>query len=249
VTAVALRVLLVDDERPARERLRRLLGAHDDVEVIGEAQDGEQAAEQIARLEPDLVLLDIEMPGCNGMEVAASLPAPRPSVIFCTAFDEYAVDAFELHAVDYLLKPVSRARLARALERVRGLPGGRPDGSIDRAGAAAGRYPRRFLARRSSRYRVVPCEEVLFFASEGGLTRLQSEGGHYWMQPTLTELEQRLDPSDYFRVSRAAIIRLDAVREVLPRGGGNGEVELRDGTRLEVSRRRLKSLVERLGLG
>src|SRR3954454_19807948 len=120
-----MRALLVDDEAPARERLRRLLGEVPDVEIAGEAEDGERAMAEIARLAPDVVFLDIQMPGCTGMEVAASLPSPRPHIVFCTAFDEYAVDAFELSAVDYLLKPVNRARLARALDRVRG--GQRPD--------------------------------------------------------------------------------------------------------------------------
>ena len=106
-----IRALLVDDEEPARERLRRLLTELGGVEIGGEAEDGEQAMEQIAALRPDLVFLDIQMPGCTGMEVAASLAAPRPRIIFCTAFDQYAVDAFELNAVDYLLKPVNRARL------------------------------------------------------------------------------------------------------------------------------------------
>src|SRR5687767_12208366 len=103
----SIRALIVDDEDPARERLRRLLGEVRDVEIVGEAQDGEQAIDQIARLSPSAVFLDIQMPGCSGLEVAASLPSPRPHIIFCTAFDQYAVDAFELNAVDYLLKPVN----------------------------------------------------------------------------------------------------------------------------------------------
>ncbi len=116
-----MRTLLVDDEQPARDRLRQLLAASDDVEIVGEAEDGVQALERIQELTPDLVMLDIQMPGCSGLEVAASLGRPRPAIVFCTAFDQYAVDAFELHAVDYLLKPVNRARLAggarpRALE-------------------------------------------------------------------------------------------------------------------------------------
>src|SRR5687768_15501931 len=114
-----IRTLLVDDEQPARERLKQLLAAHPDVEVVGEADDGVQAIERIAELTPDLVLLDIQMPGASGLDVAGSLGHPRPAVIFCTAFDQYAVDAFELSALDYLLKPVNRARLAAALERVR----------------------------------------------------------------------------------------------------------------------------------
>ncbi len=114
-----IRTVIVDDEAPARDRLRQMLGAIGDVHVVGEAQDGEQALKQISGLRPDLVFLDIQMPGRSGLEVAATLPAPRPRIIFCTAFDQYAVHAFELHALDYLLKPVNRARLAAAVERVR----------------------------------------------------------------------------------------------------------------------------------
>ena len=114
-----IRALIIDDEQAARDRLRQLLSAISDIEIIGEAEDGEEAIAKIGEMEPDLVFLDIQMPGCSGLEVAASLVAPRPSIIFCTAYDEYAVDAFELHAVDYLLKPVNRARLEHAIQRVR----------------------------------------------------------------------------------------------------------------------------------
>src|SRR5688572_27031843 len=137
-----IRTLLIDDEQPARERLKQLLAAHPDVEVVGEAGDGIEAAEQIAELTPDLVMLDIQMPGASGLDVAASLGQPRPAVIFCTAFDQYAVDAFELSAIDYLLKPVNRARLASALDRVRaaGQPRAR-DRAMDELTQAKGLSP------------------------------------------------------------------------------------------------------------
>lgn len=241
-----MKVLIAEDEQPARERLRQLFRAHPDLEVVGEAQDGEEALQKIVELKPDLVFLDIQMPGCTGLEVAASLPSPGPRIIFCTAYDQYAIDAFELHAVDYLLKPVSRARLAQALERARQAVPGEVSAllqALTRAGKAA---PSRFLARRGARFRVVPQEEVLFFSSQEGLTRLCATGGEYWMQPSLTELEERLDPASFCRLSRSAIVNLDAVREVIPLVGGYGQVVLKEGRRLEVSRRRLKELMERL---
>ena len=154
-----IRTLVIDDEQPARERLKQLLTAHADVEVVGEADDGVEAAEKIAELSPDLVLLDIQMPGASGLDVAASLGRPRPAVIFCTAFDQYAVDAFELSALDYLLKPVNRARLAAALDRVRAAtPADRPR-SRDRAADAGERHgadavprqARQSLSRRAGR--------------------------------------------------------------------------------------------------
>lgn len=240
----ALRALVVDDEQPARERLCRLLKPFDNVEVIGQAEDGEMAIEKIEELQPDVVFLDIQMPGCSGIEVAASLRSPRPRIIFCTAYDEYAVEAFEVHAVDYLLKPIHRARLEKALGRVAS-DDDAPD-SIELATRASSSYPTRFLARRSSRYCVVSGEDVLYFASDGGQTRLQAGDRHYWMQPTLLELGCRLDPQHYFQVSRNAIVNMDAVREVLPLSGGQAEVKLRDGTTLEVSRRRYRDLITRL---
>jgi two-component system LytT family response regulator len=174
--------------------------------------------------------------------------APRPSIIFCTAYDEYAVDAFELHAVDYLLKPVNRTRLEHSIQRVR--PGNdsvpQIDSAIDSATAAAGAYPSRFLGKRKMRFFVVPGADVLTFESDGGQTKLRTGQHHFWMQPTLTDLEQRLDPKGYVRISRAAIIRLDQIREVVPQPGGYGEVKLSDGSTLEVSRRRFKELMQRL---
>ena len=239
-----IRALLVDDEQPARERLRQLLAAHADLEIVGEAEDGEQAIEKILELRPELVFLDIQMPGCSGLEVAASLPNPCPRIIFCTAFDEYAVDAFELQAIDYLLKPVSRARLDKSLGRVRESPVSDPTKALARGKQK--NYPTRFLAKRSSRFWVIPSADILFFSSEEGLTKLQTEKLHYWMQPTLTDLETRLDPSRFFRISRAVIVNLDAVREILPLGGGQGEVRLTTDLHLEVSRRRFKPLWDRL---
>jgi DNA-binding LytR/AlgR family response regulator len=238
-----IRALIVDDEEPARERLRRLLDEVEDVEVVGEAEDGERAMEQIAAVEPTVMFLDIQMPGCSGLEVAASLPVPAPHVVFCTAFDQYAIDAFELNAVDYLLKPVTRARLGKALDRVR--KGVTDSGEVQRALSSTGPATR-FLARKGATYRVVAAREILCFVSEGGLTKLHADQ-HYWMPPTLNDLELRLDPAQFFRISRAAIVNLDAVSEVVPTIGGQGEVRLRDGSRLEVSRRRFKELTERLG--
>jgi two-component system LytT family response regulator len=241
-----MRVLLVDDEQAARDRLRQLLQPFDDVEVVGEAEDGEQALEAVLSLRPDLVFLDIQMPGCNGLEVAASLPSPRPHIVFCTAYDEYAVDAFELHAVDYLLKPVNRARLAKSIERLRSSASPARTSGIDDAGRAAGRWPTRFLARRRNSFCVVPADEVLMFVSEGGQTKLQTDEYHGWMQPTLADLESRLDPEEYFRVSRSTIVKLNRIREVHPLTGGYGEVTLTNGAKLEVSRRRFKDLLARL---
>lgn len=242
-----IRVLIVDDEAPTRVRLRQLLAAHPDVEVAGEAETGLQAMEMAVGLHPDVVLLDIQMPGCSGLDVAACLPKPRPHMVFCTAFDQYAVEAFELHAVDYLLKPIGRARLAQSLDRIRALAGrAAQEEALDRAIQHRPAAPARFLVRSGAHYLVVGEPRVLYFGTEGSLTRLVADNGQYWMDPSLNELEQRLDPARFFRISRAALINLNAVTEVVPVSGGSGEVVLKNGHRLEVSRRRYRDLLDAL---
>lgn len=242
-----IRTLLIDDEQPARERLKQLLGAHTDVEVVGEAEDGVEAVEKIAALTPDLVLVDIQMPGASGLDVAASLGQPRPAVIFCTAFDQYAVEAFELSATDYLLKPVNRARLAAALDRVRAAtaPRGR-DRALDQLTQAKGGSPTRFLARRGARFRVVPIQDVVAFTFVEGVTHVITLSEQLTMQPTLAALARRLDAGTFFQVSRSAIIRLDAVRDAKPFADGTGEITLASGTTMTVARRRWRALIEKL---
>ncbi|MCX6629661.1 MAG: response regulator [Candidatus Solibacter sp.] len=241
-----MRVLIVDDEAPARARLRQMLTAHADLEIAGEAETGVQAMEMAVALRPDLLLLDIQMPGSSGIDVAACLPEPRPHVIFCTAYDQHAVDAFELHAVDYLLKPISRARLAQALDRVRARAVEGGERGLDQAIRGGSAAPARFLVQNAGHYRVVGEARVICFVSEDGLTRMVAEGGQYWMDPTLNELEARLNPARFFRISRAATISLNAVAEVFPMPGGSGEVLLKNGQRLEVSRRRFRELLQAL---
>ena len=242
-----IHVLIVDDEAPTRVRLRQMLAAHADVAVVGEAGTGVQAMEMTVELRPDVILLDIQMPGSSGLDVAACLPKPRPHVVFCTAFDQYAVEAFELHAVDYLLKPVGRARLAQTLDRIRGLASGAAqDAAVDQAIRRQNSAAARFLVRSGAHYLVVAEARVIYFGTAGSLTRLVADSGQYWMDPSLNEMEQRLDPSRFFRISRAALINLNAVTEVVPVTGGSGEVLMKNGHRLDVSRRRFRDLLEAL---
>ncbi len=243
---MTIRTLIVDDEQPARDRLRQLLSAHADVDVVGEAEDGVQAIEAVSALAPALVLLDIQMPGCSGLEVASSLAQPRPAIVFCTAFDQYAVDAFELQAVDYLLKPVTRARLQAALDRVRGGVSRARDRVVDGLSRSAGLAPTRFLARKGNRYRVVPLADVTAFSFDDGLTRLHTATEQLWMQPTLAALARRLPPTAFAQVSRAVIVRLDAIREARPMSDGTGQVTLEGGATFSVSRRRWRLLMEKL---
>lgn len=243
-----IRILMADDEAPARARLRQLLAAHKDVEIVGEAETGVQTMELAGRLNPDLILLDIQMPGCTGLDIAASLAEPRPPIVFCTAYEEHAVDAFELAAVDYLLKPISRVRLAQALDRIRATGRNSGENLLDQA-VRSPRSTARFLVRNGSSYLVVAESRVLFFASEGGLTRLVTDGPSYCMDPTLNELERRLSPLRFFRISRAALINLNSVLEVHPLPGGSGEAVLKSGQKLEVTRRRFRDLLACLEKG
>ena len=256
---MSLRVLIVDDEGPARGRLRQLLSERPDVEIVGEAEDGVEAIERIQELTPDVVFLDIQMPGCSGLEVAASLGPARPAIIFCTAFDQHAVDAFELNATDYLLKPVTRTRLDAALVRVKPTPaapapaGTDTDADLDVGAGPADDdatalpgSPARFLARRGARYKVVPLAEVVAFSFDDGQTRLHTGTEQRLMQPTLAQLLKRLDPARFFQVSRAAVVHLDAVREAKPHSDGTGQIVLSNGTVVEVSRRRWRPLLDQL---
>src|SRR5262249_34720379 len=172
--------------------------------------------------------------------------SPRPKIIFCTAFDQYAIEAFELCAVDYLLKPVNRTRLAQAIERVRTLSLAEADATVDRIIQRPRMIPARFLGRRGSRFIVIPQRDVVYFGLESGLTKLYTTDQNYVMEPTLNDFQRRLDPAVFCRISRTAIVNLDYVREVNVLVGGFGEALLKTGTRLQVSRRRLKILMENL---
>lgn len=239
-----LRTIIIDDEEPARERLAALLAAYPEIEVIDEAEDGEEALEKIMELKPDLLFLDIQMPLCSGMEVAASLPDERPAIIFCTAYDQYAIDAFETNAVDYLLKPVTRQRLENAVNRaVKADTAAR-----SRMGHASDNLtvPTRFLGRRANKYIVIPQQGVFYFSSESGLTKVHTREGFFWMEPSLAELESRLGKAGFYRVSRQHLINLDHVEEIAPVTGGNGKARMADGKYIKVSRRKMKDLLDRL---
>jgi two-component system LytT family response regulator len=157
------------------------------------------------------------------------------------------VDAFELHAADYLLKPVTQPRLARSIERLRNTPAAEWDVTVEKVARAQVQAVTRFLVRNGAKYRVVAQKDVLYFASEQGLTVVHTTEGHFLMDPTLNTLERHLDPAQFFRISRSVVVKIDVVFEVVPLMGGHGEVQLRNGARLEVSRRRFRELLQRVG--
>ena len=253
---MTVRAVIVDDEPLARTRLRRLLAEHPAIEVAGEAADGEAACRLIDELSPDLVFLDVQMPGLSGFDVLARLEA-RPRVIFITAHDEFAVRAFEEQAVDYLLKPVEPARLERALARVTGAAadagGGRiEDGRLTRLLEAVERRsagPRRIAVRRGPKVILVEPASILFCRAEDKYTVLYTADGEHILDRTIEDLEQTLDPSTFLRIHRSVLVNLACVRDLTAVEGGRFVVSLKDapGTTLYASRAGAKLLREKLG--
>ncbi len=245
-----MRVLIVDDESPARERLKRLLAHIEGVELIGEAESGIQAVEMIERERPDLVLLDIQMPGLGGFEVMEALEDPPP-VIFVTAYDEYAIRAFEVNALDYLLKPFSRERLAKAIRRAQETLAEEEDfpaqlGPLLESLAAQGQYLARLAVRDRDRIRVLDVGGVDWIGIEGEQVMVHVGDQVYPVRRTLTELEARLDPARFFRAHRAAIVNLDRVKEVIPWFKGSHKLRLTTGAEVDLSRARARALRKRL---
>jgi DNA-binding LytR/AlgR family response regulator len=242
-----VKVLLVDDEALARARLLRMLAGIEGIEPVGEAETGREALDKIAELAPDCVLLDVRMPGLDGLEVARNTDVP---VIFTTAHDGYAVEAFELAAVDYLLKPVRRERLLRALEKVRrGASAGRDrlDALFQRLLTNSPAAPARISARRGDAVHLFDPAEIVRFKAAGGYTCFQRDGHEFLLDESLSQLEERLSPLGFLRVHRSELVRLDAVR-ALHGEAGNTMVELSDGQRAPVSRRLVADLRRRLGI-
>ena len=253
---MTIRAVIVDDEPLARMRLRRLLAEHPAIAVAGEAGDGESACRLIDEQAPDLVFLDVQMPGLSGFEVLARL-ATRPRVIFITAHDEFAVRAFEEQAIDYLLKPVEPARLERALARVTGIEtpaaGGRiEDERLTRLIEAVERRstgPRRIAVRRGPKVILVEPASILFVRAEDKYTVLYTADGEHILDRTIEDLEQTLDPSTFLRIHRSVLVNLACVRDLTAVEGGRFVVSLKDapGTTLYASRAGAKLLREKLG--
>ena len=237
---MSIRSLIVDDEPLSRERIRMLLADHPQVEIIGECADGRAAVAAIREQAPDLVFLDVQMPELDGFEVLAELRDTRlPQIIFVTAFDAYAIRAFEVNAVDYVLKPVDPGRLAVAIERV--THGDADEDAAERMLAAIEsikrpRYRTRIVVRDQRGAFFLPIESVDWFEAADNYVRVHARGNVFLIRETLKNVEAGLDPQQFARVQRSAIVNLDCIERVEPWSRGEYVVLLRDGTRLTSSR-------------
>jgi len=260
-----LRVLVVDDEPMARASLTQLLDADDEVEVVGEAANGDEALASIRQLRPDLVFLDIHMPSKDGLEVLDALDEDeRPRIIFCTAYDQYAVRAFEVHALDYLLKPFDDERFLRALARAKqAVLRGRDHGLSDLLSAIGARGSAglgdveppaatvdgsdRITIHREGRVDIVEVETIAWIEAADQYVRLHTDRGELLMRASMSHMEATLDPARFLRVHRSAIVPLERVQSLESLGGGVGRLLLADGTHVPVARARMARVRKALG--
>ena len=248
------RALIADDEPLARERLRMLLADEDWIEVVGEAADGPAAIKAIQRLRPDLVFLDVQMPGATGFEVIEALGEQMPFVVFVTAYDQYALKAFDVHAIDYLLKPFDKARfrsgLARARQQLERMAGGELErrllALVQDLRPSAGRMER-FVIKSSGRVFFVRAEDIDWIEAAGNYVKLHVGSDTHLFRETMNALEARLHPDTFYRIHRSHIVNIERVRELQPWFNGEYVVFLKDGTRLTLSRGYREKLQERLG--
>lgn len=250
-----IRALIVDDEPLVRERIRILLAREDSIRVIAECGNGMEAVQRIRTEKPDIVFLDVHMPGIDGFGVLAHLPGRvRPCIVFVTAWDDYAIRAFDVGAVDYVLKPIKPERFAkavqRALERLNAGPTARAQlSSVLRDVSGGGHWLERFIVERRGHTDILPAGDVRWLESVGNYVRVHAAGGErHVIRTTLRALSEQLDPQRFVRIHRSTVVQTSCVSRISPQGHGAALVTLDDGTRLVVSRRRaaaLRALIRR----
>ena len=258
------RILVVDDEPLGRRRLLDLLADEPDVEVVGTAADGAAAIAAIRSSRPNLVFLDVQMPRMSGLDVVRELgPVELPLTVFVTAYDQYAIQAFNAAAVDYLVKPFADERFEEALRRARrrvdtdslghlheqllALLQGDPAAASPPMPGPGPRYLERIAVQMKGRMRVVPVGKIDYITANGAYAELHVGSDHYVIRDSMQQLEERLDPERFIRVHRSSIVRLDLVEALLRSEGSEYEVQLKGGARLRVGRSRREALERRLG--
>jgi len=250
-----IRALIVDDEPLARERLRRFLAREQDFEFIGECGNGDAAVEAITTLRPDVVFLDVEMPEASGFDVLAQIPAEvRPLIVFVTAYDRYAIEAFDAHAIDYLLKPFTRERFSRAVERLRQQLARESRAEIDERvnallaarNATGGQFLRRVMIKTAGRIYFIDTADVDYIGAEGNYLALHVGAETHLVRETMAELLTKLDPAEFVRIHRSTIVNAQRVKELRPLFSGDYRALLRDGTQLNLSRAYREEALKRL---
>ena len=237
-----LRAVIVDDEMLVRERMRTLVSSHAALELVGEAADGLAALDLIAGAEPHVVFLDVQMPELDGFQVVASMEGAIPAIVFVTAYDEYAIRAFEVDAIDYLLKPVTEARFAAAVERVLARRRDRDDGDdgiremASRAADARAEPLTRFVVRIGQRHYFVRLAEVVWIEADGNYLKVFAGGRSHLVRATMKSVEPRLDPDAFVRVHRSAIVAVDRVETIEARDQGEYLIRMGSGARFTSSR-------------
>jgi two-component system LytT family response regulator len=239
----ALRSLIVDDEPLARELLRRMLAQHGDVEVVGECGSGTQAVEAVRAARPDLIFLDVQMPGLDGFGVLSELAPDIPEVVFVTAYDQYALRAFDVHALDYLLKPFDEERLARAVDRARAHLR-RPDAEGDRRQIlalldelrATRGFRERLVIRVGERAFLQPVADIDWLEADGKYVKVHAGQRTHTIRETMTQLAEMLDPRRFLRISRSAIVNVDRIREIQPWFRGEYVVIMQSGAEVTSTR-------------
>lgn len=239
-----IRTLIVDDEPLARERVKRFLKDERDLEIIGECGNGNDAVRVIHEKEPDLVFLDIQMPEKNGFDVIKSLNVKHlPTIVFITAYDQYALQAFDVHALDYLLKPFNRERFHRAVARVKEQIDGERRGELDERLASLissitpeKKYLERLVVKSVGRVFFLKTEEIDWIEASGNYLKLHVGRESHMIRETMNSVEAKLDPSQFMRIHRSTIVNIDRIKELHPMFSGDYSAILRDGTELALSR-------------
>jgi len=242
--ATKIRTLIVDDEELGRDRIQALLEQQPDVEIIGVCTDGASAVETIERAQPDLVFLDVQMPGMDGFEVIENLdPTRLPAVVFVTAHDGHAIRAFEIHALDFLLKPFDQTRFEKALERARAQLARNKGPAIDSRLVSLleelreeRKYPERLIVKSSGRVFFVRTEEIDWVEASGNYVKIHTKAEAHLLRESMKNMEAKLDPKIFVRIHRSAIVNIDRIKELEPWFHGEYIVIMRDGTRLTASR-------------
>jgi two-component system LytT family response regulator len=252
MSAEKIRTVIVDDEELARQVLRELISAHPELEIIAECANGFEAVKAVTELKPDLLFLDIQMPKLDGFEVL-ELVGSDMAIVFATAYDEYALKAFEVHAVDYLLKPFGAERFEKALQHARQRIGGAsaPDANkvaeIAQSARAPGTFLDRIVVRDGTRVHIIPVAKLNYVEAQDDYVALASEGKKYLKQQTIASLEAALDPKQFLRIHRSYVVNLERVARIEPYGKDSKVAILNDDTRLPVSRagyERLRAVLE-----